>query len=244
MIATPLICRCPHCGTTVEVPPEAANQVAACPSCGKQFQAELPAANLTPPPTTANGQPTAASGIPTVNPAPALAGTEPAQPPEVVLEVVRVSMWRRYPFRCTGYLLLIIAASIGAIVALSQDRPYLALAAVVVLALTLIRFIPWWLRMRNTTVTITNRRCILESGIIHHEAIEFERNDVIDVQVAQSGLMRLFNVGDLVIRSGVNTRKEVVLMAVPDPLTVASHLRDLNVAAPQPTAPQPQPQPV
>jgi uncharacterized membrane protein YdbT with pleckstrin-like domain len=152
-------------------------------------------------------------------------------------------MWRRYPFRCLAYLLVIIASALGAIVALSQNLNVVAVIAAVVLLLAVLRFVPWWLRMRNTTLTITNRRVILETGLWHRAATEFERGALIDVRVAQGGLMRLFNVGDLVISSDVDARKQSVLMAVPDPATVAAHLRDLNVQhQPAPQAVQPQPQ--
>jgi len=172
----------------------------------------------------------------------------PMPPVEVPLEIVRVSMWRRYPFRCLAYLLVILA-SIAAIAAtLSQQMNVVAGIAAVVLALTLYRFVPWWLRMRNTTLTITTHHVVLETGIFHREATEFERRDVTDVRIAQGGLMRLFDVGDLVITVNARNPKQFVLMAVPDPATVAGNVRDLNpepdhqpvAAAPQAAPPQPQ----
>jgi hypothetical protein len=256
MITKPLTYRCPHCGTTTAVLPEAAGQVVVCPApaCGKPFHAEVPAAR---PEANPNGKPAAATTstgkaptVPTAVPVasqpaavPELAGG-PGQPPapapatgppqltlptEVPLETVRVSMWRRYPFRCLVYILLIAASSIGAVIAVTQDLNVVALVCAAVLVLALCRFVPWWLRMRNTLLTITDRRCVLETGILHREATEFDRGDLIDVRVAQSGLMRLFNVGDLIISSDVDARKEFVLMAVPHPATVAGHLRDLKL---------------
>jgi hypothetical protein len=154
-------------------------------------------------------------------------------------------MWRRYPFRCLAYVLVIAGSAIGAIVAVSQGYSVLAVIAGVVLLLALFRFVPWWLRMRNTRMIITDRRCILETGVFHRASIEFQRGDLIDVQVAQSGLMPLFDVGDLVISSDVDARKQFVLMAVPHPAVVAEHLRDLNINHPRQPQQQPpgQPQP-
>jgi len=157
--------------------------------------------------------------------APAPASTSAEMP----LEIIRVSMWRRYPFRCMAYLLLVVASSIGAIVALSQEMNVLAGIAAAVLLLTLYRVVPWWLRMRNTLLAITTHRVILETGVFHREATEFERSDVVDVRISQSWLMRLFNVGDLVITIDSRARKQFVLMAVPDPTTVAEHVRDENL---------------
>jgi hypothetical protein len=240
--AHPLVYRCPHCGTAVEVQPQASEQVVICPSpaCGKPFQAELPAAH----PEAGARLPPDTQPLPAqpVAPAPAPAPpVEPTLPPEEVLEVVRVSMWRRYPLRCLAYLVVTVASAVGAIIALTQNLNLVAAIAAVVLLVTLVRFVPWWLRMRNTTLTITTRRVILEKGVWHREASEFERGDLIDVRVSQSGLMRLFNVGDLVISSDVDSKKQSVLMAVPDPATVAEHLRDLNVQhQPPPAAPAPQ----
>ncbi len=250
MTAHPLIYRCPHCGAAAEVQPQAAGQVVVCPApaCGKPFQADLPAARPeaglvvphapsgeaspiaptsqapAPPPPP----PPAPAPAPVVQ-APAAVPVEPTLPAEVPLEVVRVSMWRRYPFRCMIYILLTVSSAVGIVVALSQGLNVVALVCAAVLLLVLWRFVPWWLRMRNTTLTITDRRCVLETGVFHRQATEFDRGDLIDVRVSQGGLMRLFNVGDLVISSDVDARKQFVLMAVPDPATVASHLRDLKL---------------
>jgi hypothetical protein len=237
--AHPLVYRCPHCGTAVEVEPQATCSVVICPNpaCAKPFQAELPSAQpegAAPPRTNGDRRPANPPVATAVAPTQA---AEPTLPPEVTLEIIRVSMWRRYPLRCAAYLLLIVACVIGAIVALTQNLTIVAAIAAAILLLVLLRFVPWWLRMRNTTLTITDRRCILETGVFHREATEFDRGDLIDVRVAQTGLMRLFNVGDLVISSDIDARKEFVLMAVPDPATVAEHLRNLKLNPPHPAAP-------
>jgi membrane protein YdbS with pleckstrin-like domain len=246
MTANSLIYRCPHCQTTVEVPPELTGQVVVCsaPGCGQPFKADLPVASpAAPNPLATNGvaqtapAPTApVAAAPT--PAPAPAPPQPTLPPEVPLEVVRVSMWRRYPLRCLLYLLLTVASAIGIIVCLLQGLNVMAAVCAGVLVVVLVRFVPWWLRTRNTTLTITDRRCVLETGIFHRQATEFDRGNLVDVQVAQGGLMRLLNVGDLVISSDPEARKQFVLMAVPDPATVASHLRDLKLGHERHAEPQ------
>lgn len=223
------------------------------PGCGKPFRAEVPAASPEPArdlvvpggkplrhgdgngeavvaATPNNPAPAPAPAVAPAPPAPvAVVAPAPVVPDDQLLEVIRVSMWRRYPFRCMLYLLLVAASSIGTILMLAQGMNVLAGISVAVLLLVLIRFVPWWLRMRNTSLTITSRRVVLETGVMHREATEFDRGDLVDVRVLQHGFMRLFDVGDLLITNGTDAKKEVVLMAVPGPEAVAQHLRDLRL---------------
>jgi hypothetical protein len=259
MIVHALTYRCPHCGTTVEVLPQSAGEVVLCPhpGCGKPFRAEVPgscpepARDLVVPggKPARHGDASGEAVVAAAPPAPAVAPPPPAPaaapavvpaptvPDDQPLEVIRVSMGRRYPLRCLIYLVLVAGSSVGIILFLSQGLNVLAGISAAVLLVVLLRFVPWWLRMRNTLLMITNRRVMLETGVLHHEATEFERGELIDVRVLQHGLMRLFDVGDLVITSGSAAKKEVVLMAVPHPEEVAEHLRELRLPeAPKPAA--------
>jgi membrane protein YdbS with pleckstrin-like domain len=249
---------CPHCNATLEAAPASADEVALCPSCHQTFKLELPCANQEPapalllprgveppvaPPVAAPlpPAPVAAAPVPVSTPVPA-AATPPAvaapvvEQPESAGEQIHVSMVRRYPGRCLAYFVVTVAAIAGIVWSLDQDYNILAMVIGGVLAFVAFRFGTWWLRMHNTTLTITDRRCIIETGLFTREAAEIGRKDVIDVHVSQGPIMRLLNVGDLVIRSDAGTRKEIVLMAVPDPDAVVKKIAPLPPPATQDAA--------
>ena len=110
-----------------------------------------------------------------------------------------------------------------------REAEWLALIAGVPLAYLVYRAGSWWLQMRNTTLTITDQRCVLETGVFTRQATEFGKQDISDVRVSQDPIMRVLNVGDLVITSNNGTKKEIVVMAVPDPEKV---VRKISIAPP------------
>jgi membrane protein YdbS with pleckstrin-like domain len=245
---------CPHCNATLEAGPTSADEVALCPSCHQTFKLELPCSNqepapalllprgVEPPPVAppvAAPLPPAATAAPAVAPAVGAATPAVAAPvveqPESVGEVIHVSMVRRYPGRCLTYFVVTVACIAGIVWSLDQNYTILAMVGGAVLAFVAFRFGTWWLRMHHTTLTITDRRAIIETGLFTRDAVEIGRKDVIDVHVSQGPIMRVLNVGDLVIRSDAGTRKEIVLMAVPDPDNVARKIAPLPPPA-QPAA--------
>jgi membrane protein YdbS with pleckstrin-like domain len=252
---------CPHCNATLEASPTSADEVALCPSCHQTFNLELPRSNheaapalLLPrgvepppvaPPVAAPLPPAPAAAAPAPVSAPAPAASTPAvaaplvEQPESAGELIHVSMVRRYPGRCLAYFVVTVACIAGIVWSLDQNYTVVAMIVGAVLAFVAFRFGTWWLRMHQTTLTITDRRCIIETGLFTREAAEIGRKDVIDVHVSQNPIMRLLNVGDLVIRSEAGTRKEIVLMAVPDPDNVVKKISPLPPPpAAQPAAPE------
>lgn len=221
---------CPHCQAAVTARPEA-GQAVACPACQKPFEAALP---------VARPEASAPEGIllpPGVAPPEAPPVAQPAAPaaapPETAGELIRVSTWRRYPARCSAYTAGFVGFAALGIWLLVLGHRWLALGAGLVALSLLARFGLWLLRMRCTTLTITDRRCVIETGVFGRQATEIGRKDVTDVFVAQDPIMRVLDVGDLVIRSDSGAQKEVVLMAVPHPEEVAKKIQ------PTPTPPQP-----
>jgi uncharacterized membrane protein YdbT with pleckstrin-like domain len=177
-------------------------------------------ANAHTPAAAAPAPPAAPAGAPTVTTTPA------PEVPEGEPQVIKLSMFRRYPFRCLGYLLL-AAASVALMVYGEQKEWYwLAILGVLVLAISGGRFFVWWLRMVRTSLTLTNRRLILTTGVFARDSIEFELHRINDYHISQSLLMRLLDVGDLAI---VSSERRVVVMAVPDPQAVVAFLQT-NIA--------------
>jgi membrane protein YdbS with pleckstrin-like domain len=154
-----------------------------------------------------------------------------AEVPESAGEAINVSMVRRYPARCLAYAVVIVASIAAAVWCLNSGYNLMAAVPGGVLLYLLVHVGAWWLRMRNTTLLVTDRRIVVETGLFTRHRTEFALKDVSDVLVAQDPIMRLFDVGDLVIRGDKGGHKEIVLMAVPHP--------DLVVQKITPTPPAP-----
>jgi len=228
--------QCPHCRATLGSAPHCGpNESITCPACHQTFTLDLPDANQTggrsillPPGVEAPPEAPAAQPVtvpqPVAQPVAVAAAVPAAEAPESPGEVIHVSMMRRYPGRCLAYLLLILACIASAVWCLNVGHVYLAILPGVVLLYLLVHVGAWWLRMRNTTLVITDRRCIIGTGVLTRQATEVARKDVRDVLVAQDPIMRLLDVGDLVIRTQAGKQKDLVLMAVPHPDLVVQKL--------------------
>lgn len=236
MLAQTMTYRCPHCQRPVDVDLLGKNDLLVCPNpgCGKPFKVEVPAAEpvseLVLPPGTAAAQKPMQAMTPTAPAAP-LAQTV-TEAPEQPVSVVHLDMIRRYPFRSLGYILIMLAAVIGALLFLFKGFLFIAVACLVGGGFFLFRFVGWWLRMKNTTMTITTKRFILESGVFHKITTEVNLQEVDDIQINQTFLQRLLDVGDLRLMStSGETQNSVLIMAVPSPKAVACMIRDCNKAA-------------
>jgi uncharacterized membrane protein YdbT with pleckstrin-like domain len=208
---------CPHCGTPVDVIPETGQELVACPAphCGKPFKIEVPvaerAADLVLP---------SAANEPERKPVLPLAQSAAAHEEEVCK--VRLHALRRYPFRCLGYLVII---AVGVAFAFwLRDWWFAVLAGLAVASIALFRLLLWTLRMRLTTLTLTTKRCILESGVFAKQSTEVLLQDITEIHVGQSLLARLLGAGDLVILSN-NGEKKLVVMAVRDPVALAARIQ-------------------
>jgi hypothetical protein len=222
--------RCPHCGTMVQVEPSADGAVVNCPAlgCGKPFRVEIPVAR----PVIMPGQPGAPVAAPAVVPpgpkapmaaAPprpgemALPVTTPGNEPEQDVRTFHLSMFRRYPWRCLGYLLVVTAGVGGAMWLWLRDWQWLSMISLGVGAFAFLRLAIWWLRMHRTTFTLTNKRAILRTGVFSQDSAAIELQNLADYHLHQSLLMRLLNVGDFAIVSAQPHEQQIVIMALPDP---------------------------
>jgi hypothetical protein len=134
-------------------------------------------------------------------------------------------MFRRYPWRCLGYLLLVAGGVAGMIWMLFLDRTWLAMTAAAVAVFGVLRLALWGLRMSRTALRITNKRGILTRGMFNRETIEFELAQVADFHVHQTMLMRWLDVGDVAIVSTNTQQQQIVIMAVPHPTDVTDLLQ-------------------
>jgi hypothetical protein len=229
MTAQTLLYRCPHCNQPVDVDLHHENDLLVCPNpdCQKPFKVDVPTAH----PTTemqfaqesAEVQHAAAAPAVVLAPVP-----PPAEVPETVVQTVRLAMLRRYPFRCLAYTILTLAGLIAFIYFMVTDRYIVGLMCLGLGAAVLFRFILWHLHMSNTVFTITNRKCDLESGIFTKKHTELALSEIQDIQVSQTFVQGIMDVGDLVLVNKKGDAQRVIIMAVPSPKEVAQQIHALH----------------
>lgn len=171
--------------------------------------------------------PAAVPAQPAVAPAPvAGAPAAPAQPaPEQIVAVGRLSLVRRYPLRFLAYLALTVALITATSWAFSQDRITLGLVALAGAAFVAGRFLYWFLTVQNTTLVVTNRRVIVESGVFSREAAEMPLAEVNNLQVEQDVIQAFLDVGDVAIICDKASRRELLVLGLMAPQAMVGHIR-------------------
>lgn len=90
---------------------------------------------------------------------------------------------------------------------------YWPLSVLALLVLTL-----WWWRCKGQTITITNQRTTLRKGILAKSTSEVWHSDVRNVQLQQSFLQRIFNVGQLALSSSGQGDVEIEIAGIRQPV--------------------------
>lgn len=222
---------CPHCHTMVDVLPNSGQELVTCPACNKPFQVKVPEAE----PVNQLVLPSSVLDQQMANGRQADAQTEEEKRPLLVAEntqqkeehirTIHLNMFRRYPGRVLGYSAMIVGGIIIAIVLMTNDWRILSYVMWALAAFGVFRLFLWWLRMQNTTLTLTTRRVIVENGVISKRTTEVPTKDIAELNVGQNFITRMLGVGDLTIISSGPQSKTLVVMAVPDPTDVAAQIR-------------------
>jgi uncharacterized membrane protein YdbT with pleckstrin-like domain len=78
-------------------------------------------------------------------------------------------------------------------------------------------YLIWWLKCRNTRLTITRRKAILRKGILSKAMNEVRLVDVRNTLVTQSLLQRLLGVGGIGISTSGQGGIEIEVKGIPNP---------------------------
>ncbi len=215
-----LTAQCPYCQQEVDTTIEHLDGPVVCPSCSKPFEIQMPTATVT--------------SVRKVEKSPA-ENRLAAGPEERVLAKVHPVVFRARPLGTTIVTLLLVAALAGLILPWAGYIPageavlgQATLLAVVCLA-TLIALTCvvgyWWLQSRFTSLTVTDDRTIYQRGLISRETSEVQHDDVRNIQLDQSLLQRLLNVGSIGISSSGQDDLEVVAKRLPNPAKIIDLVR-------------------
>lgn len=113
---------------------------------------------------------------------------------EEVLYEAHPSMFRNHPIYFVLCVLLIAAFGLG-----------------------LILLLIWWVQSLGTTLTVTNEQTTLRKGILSKNTNDVFHTNVRNIQVRQSPLQRLLNVGWLGISSAGQSGLEIEVNGILDP---------------------------
>jgi uncharacterized membrane protein YdbT with pleckstrin-like domain len=222
MPAQLLAYRCPHCGKTMEVEPTSGDRVLTCPNldCQKPFQLDMPRAQPAPalivPPDMQEAPAAATAHHP-------VAHLTPALEPELLR--IRPAMFRRYPIRYASLVGLMVVGMAGLIYAWQTNWPLAAVISALAILYGLFRMMSWWLRTSHTSLTITTRRAVLQTGIWSTKVIDVAHSEIQEVLVTQTWCNRLCGVGDLVIVGAEHKATVMQLLGVPRAEEVAALIR-------------------
>lgn len=142
---------------------------------------------------------------------------------EEELEVVRPGMFRAHPFRYGGIIVLFLGGLIGIMAAVTTEQvgawaiwPSLAL-----LLGTLIWFTWWWITAHFwVRLVVSNKRTIKHVGIIKRHTTEVLHDHVRSVDIRQTFLERLLDVGTIGIDSAGQDGIEIEVNDIPHPYEI------------------------
>jgi uncharacterized membrane protein YdbT with pleckstrin-like domain len=106
------------------------------------------------------------------------------------------------------------------------DPAVLKLVAGLVLLALIVFFAAWSLKSKTTRLIVTEERTILRRGLLSRQTTEVQHEDVRSVQVNQSLLQRILNVGTVAIGSAGHSGMEVEIGGIVSPQEVAALIRE------------------
>ncbi len=188
---------CDGCEKQFEAPDENAGGKIACPYCGD------------------------VNRVPELH-TPESEGLPPDSGPEQHICVVRPAMFRAHPFRAVFIAMLFIVGIVGCYFAWSEQR-WLAYISLVPSVLAVLWAIKWWIAAHWwIKLNISNKRVIRRAGIITRRSSEVLHDHVRNVEIRQSFLQRLLNVGYIGISSSGQDGIEIEVFDIPNPDKVKS----------------------
>lgn len=192
-----LVCQC---GKRFSVPDQFAGKKASCKACGAKLLIPSPAA-----PAAAY---VPAATIPAVAPDKA--------PADEVLYDAHPSMFRNHP---VGFVIGILFFAVLTLIAVFMPTapsdplwPRFALPGGIALI-----YVIWWLKCRNSRLTITNRKITYRQGILSKSLNEVRLIDVRNVLVRQGLFQRMFGVGAVGISTSGQSGIEIEARGIPHP---------------------------
>ncbi|TWU24820.1 Bacterial membrane flanked domain protein [Novipirellula galeiformis] len=221
-----LTLKCPNCKHEVDTTIEHLDGPLVCPSCEKPFEVEMPTAVV--------------SSVREVESKPRETRST-SELGERTLVKVHPVVFRARPIATLVLSIVALAAVVlmlmsvtGMSLAGYSLNETMALGPVSLLTwfclitlLTVAAVIGRWMLLSQfTTLTVTNDRTIYCEGIVSRQTSEVQHDDVRNIQLNQTFIQRLLNVGDVGISSSGQDDLEVVARRLPQPERIIEHIRE------------------
>jgi uncharacterized membrane protein YdbT with pleckstrin-like domain len=107
---------------------------------------------------------------------------------------VHPSMWRSNPLLFLLSLVLVLFFGVGLVILLV-----------------------WWIKSQNTTLIVTDKRTILQEGILSRNTNEVMHSHVRNIQISQNPMQRVFDIGTIKIASAGTGDIEISASGIPSP---------------------------
>ena len=148
----------------------------------------------------------------------AQAGLPPDFGPEVRVQIVRRCWFRSRAIRFSFVALAVMLGLIGSIWVPVTDKSllwYLLIAPVVVSSIALLVY--WWVDRLGASLEITTKRTIVHHGILSKSSSEVVHDNIRNIQIHQTFLQRLMQVGEIGISSSGQDGIELQINHLKDP---------------------------
>ena len=129
------------------------------------------------------------------------------------------------------FLALLLALAVGGTIcwvlaAATRSATVGLIAALVVFAAVGMVLLTWWLRCRYSTLTVTDKRSILDTGYLSRATNELRHVDVRNIEVNQTFWQRLFGTGSIEISTAASDEGEIAIGGILEPHRVAALIRE------------------
>ncbi len=202
--------QCDRCERTIEVEDDLAGTKLECPDCGDM--------NIVP---DGDGSGQDAGQRRASEDRAAAAGFPPSSGPEVQVVVVHPALMRANPLLFLG-VVLAIAGGLGLVVwfglfARESSLRWLFWPGVVLLVVASLALVVWKVQKMSHALVITTRRSIERRGLLSRSTSEVLHDNIRNIQIDQSFLERLLNVGTISISSAGQDGVEIQVEKLPAP---------------------------
>ncbi len=202
--------QCDRCERTIEVEDALGGTKLECPDCGDM--------NIVP---DGDGSGQDAGQRRASEDRAAAAGFPPSSGPEVQVVVVHPALMRANPLLFLG-VVLAIAGGLGLVVwfglfARESSLRWLFWPGVVLLVVASLALVVWKVQKMSHALVITTRRSIERRGLLSRSTSEVLHDNIRNIQIDQSFLERLLNVGTISISSAGQDGVEIQVEKLPAP---------------------------
>ena len=136
---------------------------------------------------------------------------------EKVLYEAHPSMFRNHPLWFIGLLILCVIGFALPFLPVPTSGMTKFVEVAVPLVIGLLCFAFWWIKCKGTTLTVTTERTSCRRGLLSKSITEVWHQDIRNVQMDQTLLQRILDVGTMGISSAGQSGMEIAVSGIPQP---------------------------